>query len=71
MKYARQIDVNFDIDVEDILARTRVIIQHGQSKSTTKLIRRFVPKKFREKNCRCCCGLSTALLKESGRGLKM
>ena len=51
MKYARQIDVNFDIDVEDILARTRVIIQHGQSKSTTKLIRRFVPKKFREKIC--------------------
>jgi hypothetical protein len=49
MKYARKINIDFDINVEDILARTRIIIQHGQSESATKLIRRFVPKKFREK----------------------
>jgi hypothetical protein len=49
MKYAKKIDIDFDINVEDILSRTRIIIQHGQSEATTRLIRRFVPKKFREK----------------------
>ena len=51
MKYARQIDIDLGFSIADILARTRIMAQHGKAVwddtgVSAKLIRRFVPKKF-------------------------
>lgn len=51
MKYARQIKLDLGFSVADILARTRIMAQHGQAawdgkNKSAKLIRRFVPKRF-------------------------
>lgn len=51
MKYARQINIDLGFSIADILARTRIMAQHGKAawngnSESAKLIRRFVPKRF-------------------------
>jgi hypothetical protein len=45
MKYASKINLKFDVEVQDILARTRVMARHGLN-DTAQLTRRFVGKQF-------------------------
>jgi hypothetical protein len=46
MKYASKIDLKLNVEVQDILRRTRIMAQHGLGNAEVQLTRRFVSKKM-------------------------